>query len=210
MVAVFLVYQPAWQGEYLWDDNLHLLENPVLKPGGLATVWTPGGYKQYWPLTFTAYWLQFKLWGLNPLGFHLVNIALHAVSALFVWRVLAALRLPGARFAAAIFALHPVNVESVAWIAQLKGILSLLLSLVSMLSFLAYERRGGWWRSALAIGAVLSIGAGQGHRDHAAAGAAGVCLVAARPNWTTGPPANPPFLADRDHHVRDEYLDAAP
>ena len=155
VVTVFLVYQPAWRGGFLWDDDLHLLDNPVLKPGGLATVWTPGGYKQYWPLTCTAYWLEFKTWGLDPLGFHLVNIALHALSALLVWRVLAALKAPGAFFAAAIFALHPVNVESVAWIAQLKGILSLLLALVSMLFFLAHERCGGWWRWTLAAGFYL-------------------------------------------------------
>ena len=153
MLAVFLAYQPAWQGGFLWDDDTHLLNNPVLKPGGLAKVWVPGGYINYWPLTFTAYWLQFKMWGLNPIGFHLVNIAVHAVSALLVWRILVRLRVPGAMFAAAIFALHPVNVESVAWISQLKGILSLMLALVSVLFFLAYERQGGWWRWALAIGA---------------------------------------------------------
>ena len=153
VVAVFLVYQPAWQGGFLWDDDIHLLDNPVLKPGGLAKVWVPGGYLNYWPLTFTAYWLQFKIWGLNPLGFHLVNIAVHAISALLVWRILVQLRVPGAMFAAAIFALHPVNVESVAWITQLKGILSLLLALVSVLFFLAHERLGGWWRLALAIAA---------------------------------------------------------
>ena len=155
VVAVFLVYQPAWQGGFLWDDDIHLLNNPVLKPGGLAKVWVPGGYINYWPLTFTAYWLQFTIWGLNPLGFHLVNIAVHAVSALLLWRVLLRLRVPGAMFAAAIFALHPVNVESVAWISQLKGILSLMLALLSVLFFLARERQGGWWRLALAIGAFL-------------------------------------------------------
>ena len=69
VVAVFLVYQPAWQGGFLWDDENHLLNNPVLKPGGLATVWMPGGYRyNYWPLTFTAYWLQFKIWGLDSAG----------------------------------------------------------------------------------------------------------------------------------------------
>ena len=140
MLAVFLAYQPAWQGGFLWDDNLHLVDNPVLKPGGLAKIWTPGGYVSYWPLTFTAYWLQFMLWGLSPLGYHLVNIALHAVAVLLVWRLLLRLHVPGAMLAAAIFALHPVSVETVAWISQLKGILALLLGLVSMLCFLAHER----------------------------------------------------------------------
>jgi tetratricopeptide (TPR) repeat protein len=153
VVAVFLAYQPAWRGGFLWDDDSHLLDNPVLNPGGLAKVWVPGGYLNYWPLTFTAYWLQFKIWGLTPIGFHAVNIAVHAISALLLWRILVQLRTPGAMFAAAIFALHPVNVESVAWISQLKNILSLMLALVSVLLFLAYERQGGWWRWALAIAA---------------------------------------------------------
>jgi tetratricopeptide (TPR) repeat protein len=155
VVAVFLVYQPAWHGGFLWDDDTHLLNNPVLKPGGLAKIWVPGDYINYWPLTFTAYWLQFHLWGLQPLGYHLVNLALHALSALLVWQILVRLRVPGAMFAAAIFALHPVNVESVAWIAQFKGILSLLLALASVLFYLDHERHGGSWRYALAIAAFL-------------------------------------------------------
>ncbi len=155
VVAVFLVYQPAWQGGFLWDDDNHLLNNPVLKSGGVAEVWTPGGYINYWPLTFTVYWLQFTIWGLKPIGFHLVNIAVHAVSALLLWRILLLLGVPGAMFAAAIFALHPVNVESVAWIAQLKGILALMLALLCVLFFLSGMRQGGWWRFALAIGAYL-------------------------------------------------------
>jgi tetratricopeptide (TPR) repeat protein len=155
VVAVFLVYQPAWHGGFLWDDDTHLLNNPVLKPGGLAKVWVPGGYINYWPLTYTAYWLEYQIWGLHPLGYHLVNIALHALSALLVWQVLVRLRVRGAMFAAAIFALHPVNVESVAWIAQLKGILSLALALISLLFYLDYERRGGRWRYGLAIAAFM-------------------------------------------------------
>jgi protein O-mannosyl-transferase len=140
VAAVFLAYLPAWRGEFVFDDDLHLLNNPVLKPGGLAGAWTPGGYLNYWPLTFTVYRLEFEAWGLNVLGFHLVNIALHAVAALLVWRVLAELDMPGAMFAAAIFALHPVNVESVAWIAQLKGLLALLFALVSTLLYLQFDR----------------------------------------------------------------------
>jgi tetratricopeptide (TPR) repeat protein len=155
VAAVFLLYQPAWQGGFLWDDELHLLNNPVIRPGGLAKVWVPGGYLNYWPVTFTVYWLEFHLWGLKPLGYHLVNIALHALSALLVWRILARLQVPGALFAAAIFALHPVNVESVAWIAQLKGTLSLVLALVSVIFYLGHERQGGHWRYGLAVLAFL-------------------------------------------------------
>lgn len=155
VAAVFLMYQPCWHGGFLFDDELHLLNNPVLKPGGLAKIWVPGSYLNYWPLTFTAYWLQFQLWGLQPLGFHLVNLAFHALSALLVWRVLERLEVPGALFAAAIFALHPVNVETAAWIAHLKDILALTLALVSMLFYLDSERYGSRWRYGLAIAAFL-------------------------------------------------------
>ncbi len=150
--AVFLAYKPAWSGEFIFDDDLHLLNNPVLKTGGLVRAWSPStSHINYWPLTFTVYRLEFDAWGLNPLGFHLVNIALHSGIALLVWRVLVELNAPGAMLAAAIFALHPVNVESVAWIAQLKGLLSLLFALVSALFYLQYDRSGGSWRYATAI-----------------------------------------------------------
>ncbi len=152
LAGVILVYQPAWHGGLLLDDREHLLNNPVLKPGGLLKAWVPGTYINYWPLTFTAYRLQFEIWGLNPVGFHIVNIVLHAISAILVWRILVHLEAPGAMFAAALFALHPVNVESVAWIAQLKNILSLLLALLSVLLYLLYEERGKWWRLVLSIG----------------------------------------------------------
>ncbi len=155
IVAVFLAYQPVWQGGFIWDDDLHLLNNPVLKPGGLLQTWIPGTYINYWPLTFTVYRLEFEMWGLNPLGFHLVNIALHAVSALLVWRILERLRIPGAILAAAIFALHPVNVESVAWITQFKNTLSLALALLSMFFYFQHERDGGRWRFALSLGMFL-------------------------------------------------------
>jgi Flp pilus assembly protein TadD len=152
LAAVILVYQPAWHGGFLWDDEVHLLNNPVLKPGGLLKAWVPGTYINYWPLTFTAYRLEFDVWGLDPLGFHIVNIVLHAISAILVWRILGHLKAPGAMFAAALFALHPVNVESVAWIAQLKNVLSLLLVLLSVLLYLRYEERGQRWCFLWSIG----------------------------------------------------------
>ncbi|MFZ1932944.1 MAG: tetratricopeptide repeat protein [Thermoguttaceae bacterium] len=156
VVAVFLAYQPAWHGGFVWDDDLHLLHNPVInRPDGLKQAWLSGEYINYWPLTFTVYWLEHKAWGLDPLGFHLVNIALHALSAVLVWRILERLGMPGAMLAAAIFALHPVNVESVAWIAQLKGLLSLPLALLAMLFYLRHERDGSWWQLAAAVGLFL-------------------------------------------------------
>ncbi len=151
VAAVFLAYQPAWRGGFIFDDDLHLLNNPVLKPAGLARAWTPGGYINYWPLTFTVYRLEFEAWELNLFGFHLVNIALHAASALLLWRALVELDVPGAMVTAAIFALHPVNVESVAWIAQLKGLLSMFFALVAALFYLQFDRRGGRWSYAASV-----------------------------------------------------------
>ena len=145
VAAVFLAYQPGWQGGFLWDNDTHLLKNPVLTPGGVFRTWVPGSYSNYWPVTSTVYWLQYQLWGLEPVGYHLVNIALHALSAILIWRILDWLRVPGALLAAALFALHPVNVQSVAWITQLKNTLSLSLSLLSVLLYLWSEQRGGRW-----------------------------------------------------------------
>jgi protein O-mannosyl-transferase len=137
-LVVFLVYQPAWHGTYLWDDDTHLLDNPVLRPGGFLRTWTPGTYANYWPVTATVYRLEFELWGFDPLGYHLVNIALHALSTVLLWRILIRLQVPGGFLAAAIFALHPVNVESVAWITQLKNTLSLALALGAVLLYLRH------------------------------------------------------------------------
>ena len=168
VLAVFLAYQPAWHGGFVWDDDTHLLNNPVIhRSDGLLWAWRSGDYINYWPMTFTVYWLEYEMWGLDPLGFHLVNIALARRLRLLVWRILKHLQIPGAMLAAAIFALHPVNVESVAWISQLKTVLSLSLALLSMLFYLRHERDGGWWQlaasvalfllSALAKGMVLTL-----------------------------------------------------
>jgi tetratricopeptide (TPR) repeat protein len=162
VAAALVVYWPATRGGYVWDDNLHLLDNPVLKSGGLAKTWVPGTYINYWPLTFSTYWLEDKLWGVShPAGFHLVNILLHVGCALLLWQVLRQVFSArahsstnwwwGPLFGAAIFALHPVNVESVAWVTQLKNVLSLFLTLCALWLYLHHERTGRWQSYVLAV-----------------------------------------------------------
>src|SRR5947199_9026701 len=118
LVALTLAaYAPALQAGFIWDDDSYVTANPTLQsPDGLRRIWLePGAVPQYYPLTFTSLWLEYRLWGPEPTGYHVTNVVLHALAAILVWRVLARLAAPGAWFAAALFALHPVEVESVAW-----------------------------------------------------------------------------------------------
>lgn len=135
---VIIAYLPALRGYFIWDDDTHVSENEVLRaPDGLVRIWTDRNSTcQYYPLTFSAFWLQYRLWGLNPLGYHAVNVLLHALDAILLWLLLRRLRLPAAWWAAAFFALHPVNVMSVAWITELKNVLSSLFMFLSTWFFL--------------------------------------------------------------------------
>jgi len=131
LAATMFVYGPALTGGFLWDDDACISENECLRTwDGLRQIWfVPGATEQYYPLTFSGFWLEYHLWGLHTLGYHLVNVLLHATAAILLWRVLAALRVRGALLAGAIFALHPVNVMSVAWMTELKNTLSGCLAL---------------------------------------------------------------------------------
>ena len=134
-------YIPAMHAGFIWDDDFYVTANPTLRSlGGLAAIWLkPGATIQYYPLVFTSFWVEHHLWGLHPFGYHLVNILLHAINAVLLWRVLQRLEIPGAWWAAAIFALHPVNVESVAWITERKNTLSGLFYLLAALAWLRYR-----------------------------------------------------------------------
>jgi Flp pilus assembly protein TadD len=133
VLAVFAVYWPALGGQFLWDDVLVVHRNPLvtgeMTPG---TVW----FRIDFPLTYIAFWLEWLLWGNQPIGYHLLNVLLHAASALLLWRVLAQLRIPAPWLAAMLFAVHPLCVGSVAWISELKNTLSLPFSLLSLLWYL--------------------------------------------------------------------------
>jgi tetratricopeptide (TPR) repeat protein len=140
LLAPFLVYLPAWHGQFIWDDPVSLSENPLIpRRDGLYCFWFTSVPQDYFPLTFTSFWLEYRLWGLNPMGYHLTNILLHALGAVLLWRVLLRLKVPGAWLAALVFALHPVCVASVAWISERKNTLSLPLCLLSMLFYLRYD-----------------------------------------------------------------------
>src|SRR5881275_1369561 len=117
-VTIF-AYWPAWNGGLLWDDDVYITNNELLTaPDGLRRIWfSLDSPSQYFPLVYTTFRIEHAVWGLDPTGYHWVNLLLHIANALLVWRVLARLHVPGAWLAGAIFALHPVQVESVAWVA---------------------------------------------------------------------------------------------
>lgn len=124
---VAIAYLPVIHNRFIWDDGQYITENPMLRtPLGLWRIWTDihAAPTQYYPLTLTTLWLEYQAWGLEPLGYHLTNVALHAISALLLWRLLLRLGIPGAWVGATLFALHPMNVESVAWVTERKNVLS--------------------------------------------------------------------------------------
>jgi len=137
VAGIIIAYQPAWHAGFIWDDDDYVTNNPLLTaPDGLRRIWfSLDSPSQYFPLTYTAFLIERAIWGLNPAGYHWVNILLHAVNALLVWRLLTRLSIPGAWLAAAIFALHPVQVESVAWITEQKNLLSLFFILLTLLAY---------------------------------------------------------------------------
>jgi protein O-mannosyl-transferase len=146
--ATLIAYQPAWHAGFIWDDDDYVTHNTLLTaPDGLKRIWfSQDSPSQYFPLVYTAFRLERALWGLNPAGYHWVNILLHAANALLAWRLLKRLSVPGAWLAAAIFALHPVNVESVAWITQLKNVLSLFFCLLALLAWVEFVEEPTCWR----------------------------------------------------------------
>jgi Flp pilus assembly protein TadD len=157
-------YLPVVRAGYVWDDDAHVTDNPALKDAhGLLAIWTTlDATPQYYPLTHTSFWVEHALWGFRPLGYHIDNVLLHAASAVVLWRLLVLLELPGAFFAAAVFAVHPVHAESVAWVTERKNVLSGLFYLGSASVFLgwALDREPGrsrpWIAAALYAAALLS------------------------------------------------------
>ncbi len=147
VVVTLVAYQPALSAGFVVDDVLYVTGDSRMESlDGLRQIWTQfeqsDHQHQYYPMTSSAFWIQHWLWGKDPFGYHLFNVLLHAINAVLLWRLLRWLGLPGAWIAAAIFAVHPVHVQSVAWIAELKNVLSTLFFLSSALVFVRFLELG--------------------------------------------------------------------
>jgi tetratricopeptide (TPR) repeat protein len=156
---VLLTYLPIYGAGFIWDDDYYVVANPtLLSLDGLKSIWldifaTP----QYYPLVHTSFWLEYSLAGASAPLYHLTNVALHAANAVLLWRILLHLKVPGAWLIAAVFALHPLQVESVAWISERKNVLSGLFYLSSALAYLRFSRHAdeGALRWRIYTGSVL-------------------------------------------------------
>jgi len=147
------VYAPALTGQFLWDDDAHVTRPELRTIAGLERIWLePGATQQYYPLVHTTFWIEHRLWGDAPLGYHIVGVLLHATAGLLLWLILRRLQVPGAEIAAAIFVVHPIQVESVAWISELKNTLSLTLGLAALLAYLQFDGQRKPARYAVASG----------------------------------------------------------
>src|SRR5437868_4324141 len=139
-VVALLAYQPAWHGGLLWDDDFNVATPQLRSLDGLRRIWfVPRTTLQYYPLLYSSSWLQERLWSDSPTGYHLVNLLLHIGCVVLVLKILRFLRIPGAELATIVFALHPVNVETVAWISERKNALSGIFALAATFSYLKFD-----------------------------------------------------------------------
>jgi tetratricopeptide (TPR) repeat protein len=142
--VTLVIYIPAMKSGFIWDDDSYLLNNRnLLSLGGLWNIWFSTQSPQYYPLVFTTFWIEQHLWGLAPAGYHAVNVLLHFSNSLLLWAILRKLNIRYGFLAGLLFAVHPVQVESVAWVTERKNVLSAFFYFLSALSFLKYEEKGG-------------------------------------------------------------------
>jgi tetratricopeptide (TPR) repeat protein len=144
LILVFITYLPVTGAGYIWDDPQYVTENKELRTlSGLWRIWSsPDATPQYYPMVFSSFWIEYQLWKLNPLGYHLNNVLLHALNSLLLYRLLLRLNIPGAFWAAILFGVHPVHVESVAWITERKNVLSGFFYLLAFHAYWSYLHPG--------------------------------------------------------------------
>jgi tetratricopeptide (TPR) repeat protein len=138
VAAVCVAYARVWHAGFIWDDDDHLTNNPcIIGPLGFSAIWT-SSKAVYYPLVLTTFWVEHLIWGLNPLPYHVVNVLVHAADAVLLWLTLRRLKVQGAWLGAALWALHPVQVESAAWITELKNTQSCFFYLLAIIFFLKW------------------------------------------------------------------------
>ena len=154
VVVVLATYVPALDGDFVCGDDLWVRDDSRLDDwDGLGRIWSTAETDQYQPLVYSSFWLERRLWGVRPFGYHLDNVLLHAVNTVLVWLLLARMKVRGALAAAVLFGVHPVNVESVAWVYERKNVLSGLFFLLTMLSVVRFTegRARRWFGLALGL-----------------------------------------------------------
>ena len=146
VLPVILLYLPTSHAGFIWDDDQEITANVSLRVGpghsgwrGLWEIWAGLKSADYFPLKTTMLWIEYQFMGPDAGWYHTVNYILHAIDSVMVWMVLRRLSVPGAWIAGFVFAIHPVHVESVAWIAERKNTLSLLFYLLALLAWFNYE-----------------------------------------------------------------------
>lgn len=156
ILLTIVVYIPAIHGGFVFDDTHLITNNPMIKAAnGLHRFWLTTEAPDYWPLTSTVWWLEWRLWGNNPTGYHVVNILVHAVNAVLVWFILRRLKIPGAWLATLLFAVHPVNVATVGWISEQKNTLSMLFFTTAILCYLWFDEENRWRWYTLSLAAFV-------------------------------------------------------
>lgn len=155
-LSVLAAYAPALAGGLLWDDDAHLTRPALQGWDGLRRIWFElGATQQYYPVLHSAFWVEHRLWGDAMPGYHLANAGLHALAACLVVLVCQRLAIKGAWMAGFLLALHPVNVESVAWISEQKNTLSLVFYLLATLAWLRFDERRSMRDYAVALALFL-------------------------------------------------------
>ncbi len=136
IAATVFVYLPCLHGRFLFDDSELITGSKIIKsPDGLRRIWFTTEAPEYYPISYSAMWLEWRLWEMSTTGYHVANLLFHIGSALLIWRILHRLDVQSSYFAAMLFALHPVNIESVAWISQIRNVSALFFFLASLSLF---------------------------------------------------------------------------
>lgn len=152
-----LAYAPVFRAEFIWDDDMFITDNPLLlSVDGLRVIWlAPKENPQYYPLLLTLFWLQYRVFGSDPTGYHVVTLLFHILASLAVWRLARRVTPGAALWVGLLFALHPMQVQSVAWATELKNTLSgffYVAALVHWVRYLQVHDPGGSGRPRRELG----------------------------------------------------------